>query len=307
MKMKVVNNITELIGETPVVKLQKLTNKNDADVYVKLEYFNPSGSVKDRPALNMIEEAEKTGKLNTGGTIIEPTSGNTGIGLAMIAAARGYNCIIIMPDSASQERINILKAYGAEVVLTPAQKMMQGAIDRAHELKSKINNSFIPNQFENPANPAVHRKTTAPEILEQMNGQLDAFVASAGTGGTISGTGNKLKEKLPELKIYTVESENSPVLAGGQPGPHKIPGTGPGFIPQTLDSNIYDKIYHISDHNVIEITKKLAAEEGLLLGPSSGAAVWTALQVAKNLDPEKKVLAIAADTGQRYLGGEFFS
>lgn len=255
----------------------------------------------------MIEEAEKTGKLNTGGTIIEPTSGNTGIGLAMIAAARGYNCIIIMPDSASQERINILKAYGAEVVLTPAQKMMQGAIDRAHELKSKINNSFIPNQFENPANPAVHRKTTALEILEQMNGQLDAFVASAGTGGTISGTGNKLKEKLPELKIYTVESENSPVLAGGQPGPHKIPGTGPGFIPQTLDSNIYDKIYHISDHNVIEITKKLAAEEGLLLGPSSGAAVWTALQVAKNLDPEKKVLAIAADTGQRYLGGEFFS
>jgi cysteine synthase A len=225
----------------------------------------------------------------------------------MIAAARGYNCIIIMPDSASQERINILKAYGAEVVLTPAQKMMQGAIDRAHELKSKINNSFIPNQFENPANPAVHRKTTALEILEQMNGQLDAFVASAGTGGTISGTGNKLKEKLPELKIYTVESENSPVLAGGQPGPHKIPGTGPGFIPQTLDSNIYDKIYHISDHNVIEITKKLAAEEGLLLGPSSGAAVWTALQVAKNLDPEKKVLAIAADTGQRYLGGEFFS
>ena len=305
--MKVVENITELIGETPVVKLQNLNNKNGAEVYVKLEYFNPSGSVKDRPALNMIKEAEKNGKLKAGGTIIEPTSGNTGIGLAMIAAARGYKCIIIMPDSASQERINILKAYGAEVVLTPAQNLMQGAIDKAHEIKAKINNSFIPNQFENPANPAIHKKTTALEILEQMDYQLDAFVASAGTGGTITGTGQKLKEKLPDIKIFTVESENSPVLAGGQPGPHKIPGTGPGFIPKTLDSSIYDKIYHISDQKVIEITRKLAAEEGLLLGPSSGAAVWTALQVAKNLEHDKKVLAIAADTGQRYLGGEFFN
>lgn len=305
--MKVVDNITELIGETPVVKLQNLNDKNGAEVYVKLEYFNPSGSVKDRPALNMIKEAEKSGKLKAGGTIIEPTSGNTGIGLAMIAAARGYKCIIIMPDSASQERINILKAYGAEVVLTPAQNLMQGAIDKAHEIENEIDNSFIPNQFENPANPAVHKKTTALEILEQMNYQLDAFVASAGTGGTISGTGQKLKEELPELKIYTVESENSPVLSGGKPGPHKIPGTGPGFIPGTLDTKIYDKIYHISDQKVIEITRKLAAEEGLLLGPSSGAAVWTAIKVAKNLSPEKKVLAIAADTGQRYLGGEFFS
>ena len=305
--MKVVDNITELIGETPVVKLQNLNDKNGAEVYVKLEYFNPSGSVKDRPALNMIKEAEKSGELKAGGTIIEPTSGNTGIGLAMIAAARGYKCIIIMPDSASQERINILKAYGAEVVLTPAQNLMQGAIDKAHEIENEIENSFIPNQFENPANPAVHKKTTALEILEQMNYQLDAFVASAGTGGTISGTGQKLKEELPELKIYTVESENSPVLSGGKPGPHKIPGTGPGFIPGTLDTKIYDKIYHISDQKVIEITRKLAAEEGLLLGPSSGAAVWTAIKVAKNLSPEKKVLAIAADTGQRYLGGEFFS
>ncbi|MEC9489830.1 MAG: cysteine synthase A [Halanaerobiales bacterium] len=305
--MRVVNNITELIGETPVVKLQNLNNKNNAEIYIKLEYFNPSGSVKDRPALNMIKEAEKNGEVKAGGTIIEPTSGNTGIGLAMIAAARDYNCIIIMPDSASQERINILKAYGAEVVLTPAQKLMQGAIDKAHQIKSRIDNSFIPNQFENPANPAVHRKTTALEILDQMNYQLDAFVASAGTGGTISGTGQKLKKELPELKIYTVESENSPVLSGGNPGPHKIPGTGPGFIPRTLDTNIYDKIYHISDQEVIELTKKLAAEEGLLLGPSSGAAVWTALQVAEDLGPEKKVLAIAADTGQRYLGGEFFS
>lgn len=305
--MKVVDNITELIGETPVVKLQNLNNKNGADVYVKLEYFNPSGSVKDRPALNMIKEAEKNGKLKTGGTIIEPTSGNTGIGLAMIAAARGYKCIIIMPDTASQERINILKAYGAEIVLTPAQNLMQGAIDKAHEIKAKTDNSFIPNQFENPANPAVHKKTTAIEILEQMDYQLDAFVASAGTGGTISGTGQKLKKELPQLKIYTVESENSPVLAGGNPGPHKIPGTGPGFIPATLNTKIYDKIYHISDQKVIEITRKLAAEEGLLLGPSSGAAVWTALQVAEDLGPDKKVLVIAADTGQRYLGGEFFS
>lgn len=305
--MKVVDNITELIGETPVVKLQNLNDKNGADVYVKLEYFNPSGSVKDRPALNMIKKAEKDGQLKAGGTIIEPTSGNTGIGLAMIAAARGYKCIIIMPDSASQERINILKAYGAEVVLTPSQNLMQGAIDKAQEIKNEIDNSFIPNQFENPANPDIHRKTTAVEILKQMDYQLDAFVASAGTGGTISGTGQKLKKELPELKIYTVESENSPVLSGGSPGPHKIPGTGPGFIPRTLDTNIYDKIYHISDQKVIEITRKLAAEEGLLLGPSSGAAVWTALQVAKDLEAEKKVLAIAADTGQRYLGGEFFN
>lgn len=305
--MKVVNNITELIGETPVVKLQNLNDKNGADVYVKLEYFNPSGSVKDRPALNMIKKAEKNGKLKAGGTIIEPTSGNTGIGLAMIAAARGYNCIIIMPDSASEERINILKAYGAEVILTPAQNLMQGSIDKAHEIKKEIDNSFIPNQFKNPANPAIHKKTTALEILEQMDYQLDAFVASAGTGGTISGTGQKLKKELPELKIYTVESKNSPVLSGGKPGPHKIPGTGPGFIPETLDTKIYDKIYHISDQKVIEITRKLAAEEGLLLGPSSGAAVWTALQVAANLGPDKKVLAIAADTGQRYLGGAFFS
>jgi cysteine synthase A len=305
--MKVVNKITELIGETPVVKLQNLNDENGADIYVKLEYFNPSGSVKDRPALNMIKKAEKAGNLKAGGTIIEPTSGNTGIGLAMIAAARGYNCIIIMPDSASEERINILKAYGAEVILTPAQNLMQGSIDKAHEIKKEIDNSFIPNQFKNPANPAIHKKTTAIEILEQMDYQLDAFVASAGTGGTISGTGQKLKKELPELKIYTVESKNSPVLSGGKPGPHKIPGTGPGFIPETLDTKIYDKIYHISDQKVIEITRKLAAEEGLLLGPSSGATVWTALQVASNLGPDKKVLAIAADTGQRYLGGAFFS
>lgn len=305
--MKVVNNITELIGRTPIVKLNKLNVYDGAEVYVKLEYFNPSGSVKDRPALNMIQAAEKAGQIKPGGTIIEPTSGNTGIGLAMIAAAKGYNCIIIMPDSASEERIKILKAYGAQVILTPAHKLMQGAIDKAYQIKAELTNAFIPDQFKNPANPAVHKKTTALEILTQLDNQLTAFVAAAGTGGTISGTGEKLKEKLPELKIYTVESQNSPVLAGGKPGPHKIPGTGPGFIPQTLNQRIYDKIYHISDQQVLKITKKLAAQEGLLLGPSSGAAVWAALQVAKELSPTQKVLALAADTGQRYLKDEFFN
>ncbi len=304
--MITVNSITDLIGKTPVVKLQNIVPKEAADVYVKLEYFNPSGSVKDRAALSMIESAEKKGELDTGGTIIEPTSGNTGIGLAMVAAAKGYNCIIIMPDSASDERVRILKAYGAEVILTPAIKSMQGAIDKANELKSKIEGSYLPNQFENPANPDAHRKTTAREILIQMDNTLDAFVASAGTGGTITGTGEALLKELPDLKIYTVESKNSPVLAGGKPGPHKIPGTGPGFVPITLNTGIYEKIYHISDNKVINMTRRLASEEGLLLGPSSGATVWAAIQVAKELGSGKKILAIAADTGQRYLSGDFF-
>lgn len=304
--MKTVNDITELVGRTPVVKIQNLLPENAAELYLKLEYFNPSGSVKDRPALNMIKTAEKNGKLKPEGTIIEPTSGNTGIGLAMIAAVKGYDCFIVMPDNVSIERIKMLKAYGAEVVLTPAEKSLQGAIEKAQELRSNIKNSFIPQQFENPANPEAHRKTTALEILKQMDNNLDAFVACSGTGGTITGTGEKLLEKIPDLKIYTVESENSPVLSGGKPGPNNIPGTGPGFIPDTLNTDIYQKVFLISDEKVKEMTRLLASREGLFLGPSSGAAVWAAIKVAKSLAQNKKVLTIAPDTGQRYLSGNFF-
>jgi len=304
--MLVANDITELIGRTPVVRLNRITPPGAADIYVKLEYFNPGGSVKDRAALNMIKAAEQTGQLKPNGTIIEPTSGNTGIALAMIAAARNYKCIIVMPDNVSQERITILKAFGAEVVLTPAEKLMKGAIEKARELARQMEGAFIPNQFENPANPDVHRKTTAREILKQMDYNLDALVATAGTGGTITGSGEELRKALPNLKIYTVESVDSPVLAGGKPGPHNIPGTGPGFIPKILNTKIYDKIFHITDKEVIEMTRRLAAEEGLFLGPSSGAAVWAAVKVAKQLGPNKKVLAIAPDTGQRYLSKESF-
>lgn len=304
--MKTVNNVTELVGRTPIVKIQKLLPTNAANLYLKLEYFNPSGSVKDRTALNMIEVAEKNNELKPGGTIIEPTSGNTGIGLAMIAAVKGYKCIIVMPNNVSKERIKILKAYGAETILTPVEKSMQGAIDKVNELKDEINNSFVPNQFKNPANPDIHRKTTAIEILNQMDYNLDAFVASAGTGGTITGTGEILTEKLPQIDIYTVESENSPVLSGGKPGNHNIPGTGPGFIPENLNTSIYKKIYTISDDKVNETTHLLASKEGLLLGPSSGATVWAAIQVAKKLKKNKNVLAIAADTGLRYLSDDYF-
>ncbi|ADQ15139.1 cysteine synthase A [Halanaerobium hydrogeniformans] len=305
--MRKVNNITQLIGRTPIVKLRNLVEKDSADVYLKLEYFNPGGSIKDRPAFNMIKTAQKNGRLKKGGTIIEATSGNTGIGLAMVAAAEGYNCIIIMPDSVSEERIKILKAYGAEVILTPAENLMQGAIDKAKSINENISNSFIINQFENPANPDAHRQSTALEILEQLDYQLDAFVASAGTGGTITGTGEKLKEKIKNLKIYTVESKNSPVLSGGKAGKHKIPGTGPGFIPKNLNTSIYDDIFKISDQKVIEITRLLASKEGLLLGPSSGAAAWAAIKVAKELGKGKNVLAIAADNGERYLSQDYFS
>ncbi|MFW6007566.1 MAG: cysteine synthase A [Halanaerobiales bacterium] len=304
--MKTVNNITELVGETPVVKLNKITSDLSADIYVKLEYFNPSGSVKDRPALNMIKTAEKQGNIKPESTIIEPTSGNTGIGLAMVAAAKGYRCIIVMPESVSEERIKILKAYGAEVHLTPARDSIQGAIDKTRKLAEEIDNSFIPDQFNNPANPGIHRKTTAKEILKQMDYQLDAFVATAGTGGTITGTGETLLKEIPDLKIYTVESENSPVLAGGEPGPHSIPGTGPGFIPDTLNTEIYQKIFHISEKQVLETTRSLAKKEGLFLGPSSGAAVWAAEKIAENMEPAQKVLTIAADSGQKYLSEKYF-
>ena len=306
MLRKVVDNITELIGDTPVVRLNRLTGPEDAELYVKLEYFNPSGSVKDRAAFNLIRRAEETGRLKPGGTIIEPTSGNTGIGLAMNAAAKGYKAILITPDNMTKERINILKAYGAEVVLTPAAERMNGAIAKAVELGKQVQNSFIPQQFENPANPDIHRTTTAIEIIEQMEGKLDVFVATSGTGGTITGTGEVLRQHMPEIRILVVEPQGSPVLSGGQPGAHKLVGTSPGFIPAILNTNVYDKIIQVSDEDALETVRAMAAQEGILIGPSGGAAVWTALQEARRLGPGKKVLCIAPDTGERYLSMGIF-
>ncbi len=304
--MKPFNNITDLIGNTPVVKLNRIVPSDAADVYVKLEMFNPTKSVKDRAANNMIKMAEEQGLLNSGDTIIEPTSGNTGIGLAMVAAAKGYKSILVLPDNATQERINLLKAFGAEVVLTPNQEKMPGAIQKALELKNEIPNSFIPQQFENTANPDIHRTTTALEIMEQMNGELDAFVATAGTGGTITGTGETLKELIPGLYVAVVEPKGSPVLSGGKPGKHKLVGTSPGFIPDILNTKVYDEIMQISDEDAIEVFKKLAREEGVFVGPSAGAAVYAAIEIAKRLGKGKKVLCIAPDTGERYLSMNLF-
>ncbi|WP_028551103.1 cysteine synthase A [Paenibacillus sp. UNC451MF] len=304
---RMVNSITELIGDTPAVRLNRLTGDNDAEVYVKLEYFNPSGSVKDRAAMNLIAQAEKDGILKPGATIIEPTSGNTGIGLAMNAAAKGYQAILVMPDNMTKERINILKAYGAKVELTPADQRMPGAIRKALELREEIPGSFIPQQFENPANPEIHRTTTALEIIEQMDGKLDAFVASSGTGGTITGTGEVLREKIPGIQIYVVEPKGSPVLSGGKPGPHKLVGTSPGFVPVILNTDVYDEIVQVADEDALRTTRELGSKEGILVGPSAGASVWTALQIAKKLGKGKRVLCIAPDTGERYLSMGIFS
>lgn len=299
--MSVYQNITELIGRTPIVRLRRLVPREAAEVFVKLEKFNPSGSVKDRAAFNLIHTAEEAGLIKPGDTIIEPTSGNTGIGLAMNAAAKGYRAILVMPDNMSKERINLLKAYGAQVVLTPSELRMPGAIAKAVELQKEIPNSFIPQQFENPANPDIHRITTAKEIFEQMEGKLDAFVATAGTGGTITGTGETLREQLPDLQITVVEPKGSPVLSGGKPGPHKLVGTSPGFVPSILNTSIYDEIVQIADEEALQTMRNLASMEGMLVGPSSGASVFAAIQVAKRLGAGKRVVCIAPDTGERYL------
>lgn len=303
---KLVNNITELIGDTPAVRINRLLQEGDAELYVKLEYFNPSGSVKDRAAYNLIAQAEKDGRLQPGATIIEPTSGNTGIGLAMNAAAKGYKAILVMPDNMTKERINLLKAYGAEVVLTPAAQRMPGAIAKAEELRAQLPGSFIPQQFENPANPDIHRTTTALEIIEQMAGRLDAFVATSGTGGTITGTGEVLRERLPGIQIYVVEPQGSPVLSGGSPGPHKLVGTSPGFIPANLNTSVYDEIVQVADEDALRTMRDLAKHEGILVGPSAGASVWTGMQVARKLGAGKRVLCIAPDTGERYLSMSIF-
>ncbi|MGF9724641.1 cysteine synthase A [Bacillus safensis] len=307
--MKVAQNIAELIGDTPLVKLQRLQPENAAAVYLKLESFNPSGSVKDRAAYNMIVEAEKQGKLTKGATIIEPTSGNTGIGLAMNAAARGYKAILVMPDTMTKERINILKAYGAQVVLTPGEEKMPGCIRKAEELAAQIPHSFIPMQFDNRANPDAHRGTTAVEIMEavkQLGQPLGAFVATAGTGGTITGTGEELKKAFPHLTIRVAEPEGSPVLSGGEPGKHKLVGTSPGFIPQILNEDVYDEIVQVSDEDAYHITRELAMLEGILVGPSSGAACYAAIETAKQLPADQIVICMTADTGERYLSSDVF-
>lgn len=305
--MRVAQTMAELIGQTPIVQLQRLISRDMAHVFVKLEKYNPSGSVKDRAAYHMIVQAEKIGSLLAGSTVIEPTSGNTGIGLAMACAAKGYPCVIVMPDTMTRERIQLLQAYGAQVVLTPGDEKMPGAIRKAQELANLIPNSFIPMQFENTSNPDIHRHTTALEIIQQMGDSLDGFVATAGTGGTITGCGEALRNHYPALHISVVEPAGSPVLAGGKPGPHQIVGTSPGFIPTILNQQIYDEIIHITDEQAIETTRNLARQEAILVGPSSGAAVYAALQVAKQLGPDKKVLAICADSGERYLSSNLFS
>ncbi|OLN24277.1 cysteine synthase A [Domibacillus antri] len=297
--VRVANSVAELVGQTPVVRLNNVVDENSAEVYVKLEYMNPGSSVKDRIALAMIEAAEEKGNLKPGGTLIEPTSGNTGIGLAMIAAAKGYKAILVMPETMSMERRNLLRAYGAELVLTPGPEGMGGAIRKAKEL-ADANGYFLPQQFENEANPEIHRRTTGKEIVEQFD-QLDAFVSGIGTGGTITGAGQVIKEKWPNVKIYAIEPKDSPVLSGGKPGPHKIQGIGAGFVPAILDTKIYDEVIQIDNDTAFETSRRVAREEGILGGISSGAAIAAAVQVAKELGKGKKVLAILPSNGERYL------
>lgn len=307
--MLVVNNMAELIGETPLVKVRTLGSPSGAAVYVKLEYFNPSRSVKDRAAYQMLVEAEKSGVLKPGATIIEPTSGNTGIGLAMNAAAKGYRAIFVMPDNSTIERINLMKAYGAEVVLTPSSERMPGAIAKANEIAASIDHSFIPMQFENEANPDSHRHTTAIEIIESIasiDRKLTAFVCTSGTGGTVTGTGEALKQHDPTITVHVVEPAGSPVLSGGQPGKHKLVGTSPGFIPLVLNTDVYDEIFRIEDDDAYTTVRQFAKQEGVLLGPSGGASLYAALQVAKRLTPEDTVVCIAPDSGERYLSSDLF-
>lgn len=304
--MKAVNNVLELIGNTPMVKLHSLVEPDYADVYVKIESFNPGGSVKDRIAYSMIQAAEEQGLLKAGSVIVEPTSGNTGIGLAMIGAAKGYRVILVMPETMSLERRSLLKAYGAELVLTPGTEGMSGAIRKAEELKQQHPEYFIPQQFENPANPDIHRKTTAIEIFEQMDGHIDAFVAGVGTGGTITGVGEVLKQRIPGIKIIAVEPAKSPVLSGGKPGPHGIQGIGAGFVPKVLDRDIIDDIVAVKDEDAMNTARRMAHEEGILVGISSGAAVFAALQQAKALGSGHNVVAVAPDTGERYLSTPLF-
>ncbi|MCI9489801.1 cysteine synthase A [Lachnospiraceae bacterium 48-42] len=307
--MKVYERITDLIGGTPLLKLTNYIagEKLDAEIYGKLEYFNPAGSVKDRIAKAMIDEAEEKGILKPGSVIIEPTSGNTGIGLASVAAARGYRIILTMPETMSIERRNLLKAYGAELVLTDGTKGMKGAIARAQELADETTDSFIPSQFTNAANPATHRSTTGPEIWEDTDGKVDIFVAGVGTGGTVSGVGEYLKSQNPEVKVVAVEPAGSPVLSKGTPGPHKIQGIGAGFVPDTLNTSVYDEVIAVKNEDAFETGRALARKEGVLVGISSGAAVYAASELAKRPENKGKIIvALLPDTGERYLSTPMF-
>ncbi len=304
--MKVVNSITDLIGQTPLVKLNRLVSDKHADVYLKLEYMNPGSSVKDRIGLAMIEAAEKAGKIKPGDTIVEPTSGNTGIGLAMVAAAKGYKAKLVMPETMSLERRNLLRAYGAELVLTPGPEGMGGAIRKATALAEE-EGYFMPQQFENESNPAIHRETTGKELLEQAQGQIDGFVSGIGTGGTITGAGGFLKEHFPNLHIAAVEPADSPILSGGNPGPHKIQGIGAGFVPKILNTEVYDEVIQVTTEQAFEYARRAAKEEGILGGISSGAAIYAALQLAEKLGAGKKVVAIIPSNGERYLSTPLYN
>jgi len=304
---KIAKDISELIGNTPMVRLSRITGKGMATILAKLEYFNPGGSIKDRICLSMIEAAEKDGLLKKGATIIEPTSGNTGIGLAMISAAKGYKCILTMPETMSVERRQILKVYGAQIVLTPGAEGMTGAVKKAEELFKNTPGSFMPQQFKNPANPEIHRRTTAREILDATGGKLNAFVAGVGTGGTITGVGEVLKKHDPNIKIIAVEPKKSPVLSGGKPGPHKIQGIGAGFVPDVLNKNVIDQIMQVDDDDAFRTVRTLAAEEGLFVGISSGAATYAAMKIASQLGEGNTVVVILPDTGERYLSMEGIS
>jgi len=307
MDDRIYDNICQLIGKTPVIRLNRLPKKGWAEMLVKLESFNPGGSVKDRIGLSMIEAAERDGALKPGGTIVEPTSGNTGIGLAMVAAAKGYKVILTMPEEYSVERITLLRAYGAKVVLTPREQYMQGAIDKAEELVRENPGYFMPQQFKNPANPEVHRKTTAAEILDACQEKLDALVVGVGTGGTATGTGEILKEKLRSMKLYAVEPADSPVFSGGKPGPHKIQGIGAGFIPQVFNKDVVDRFIPVSYDDARDAARHLAEQEGILCGISSGAILHASCLVAAELGKGKRVLAILPDSGERYLSTELWS
>ena len=306
-KMKIYNNLIELIGNTPLVMINKM-NKGYAKIAVKVEYFNPAGSIKDRTALSMIEEAEKQGKIKSGeSVIIEPTSGNTGIGLALVCLIKGYRLILTMPDSMSKERRDILKAYGAELVLTSGDKGMQGAVDEAERLNSKIKNSYIPQQFNNPANTKIHYDITAEEIWNDTDGKVDIVVAGVGTGGTISGIAKKLKEKNPEIKAYAVEPASSPVITKGQAGPHLIQGIGANFIPDNYDKDVVDEVIAISDEEAINTARELMKKEGIMAGISSGANMAAAIKLSKRKENENKnIIVILPDTGERYLSSELF-
>lgn len=304
--LKVAQNIAELIGETPIVKLNRSAIDDGAEIYAKLEFMNPGSSVKDRIALSMIEAAEQEGILKEGDTIIEPTSGNTGIGIAMVAAAKGYKSVIVMPDTMSKERRNLLRAFGAKLILTPGAEGMKGAIKKAEELQ-KEHGFFMPQQFNNMANPEIHAKTTGREIIKQMPDGVDAFISGVGTGGTVSGAGKVLKKHYKHIKIYALEPEDSPILSGGTPGPHKIQGLGAGFVPNTLDTSIYDGVIRISNEESFETAREVAKKDGILGGISSGAAIAAARKIAQKLGKGKKVLTVLPSNGERYLSTPLYA